>query len=53
MSGKHPHRTGMWLALAVGIAAASMSASKHHKADRPAGTISRAAPHVTLVFPLN
>lgn len=53
MSRKHPHRIGMWLAIAVGIAAASMSASKHHKADRPVGATSRAAPHVTLIFPLN
>lgn len=53
MSGKHPRRIGMWLAIAVGVAAASMSASKHHKADRPTGSAGHAAQHVILVFPLN
>ncbi len=53
MPGKHPRRIGMWLAIAVGIAAALMSARKHHKADRPASTANGAAVHITLVLPLN
>lgn len=53
MPGKHPRRIGMWLAIAGGIAAASMSASKHRKADRPASTANAAVPHVTLILPLN
>lgn len=53
MPPKTPRRIGMWLAIAVGIAAASMSASKHHKADRPASNANGTAPHVTLILPLN
>lgn len=53
MPARTPRRIGMWLAIAVGIAAASMSASKHHKADRPASTANSTAAHITLILPLN
>jgi len=52
MFGKHPRRIGMGLAIAVGIASASMSASKPHKTDGPAAA-DRTAPHATLILPLN
>ncbi|NLR39400.1 MULTISPECIES: hypothetical protein [unclassified Novosphingobium] len=52
MPARTPRRIGMWLAIAVGIAAASMSASKHHKAERPASTANGAV-HITLILPLN
>ncbi|QOV93979.1 hypothetical protein [Novosphingobium sp. ES2-1] len=53
MPAPKPRRVGLWLAIAVGIAAAAMSASKHHKADRPTATVDRAVSHVTLILPLN
>jgi hypothetical protein len=53
MPRKTTRRIGMWLAIVVGIAAASMSASKHHKVDRPTSTANGAAAHITLILPLN
>lgn len=53
MPAQNPRRIGTWLAIAVGIAAASISANKAHKADRPIAKADRTAAHVTLVFPLN
>lgn len=53
MPAPKPRRVGLWLAIAVGIAAASMSASKHHKAERPVGTANSTAAHITLILPLN
>ena len=50
--GKQVRNFGMWTALAVGIMAASMSASK--KEDRhPAGKADAVRPRVSLTLPLN
>lgn len=44
---------GMWLAIAVAITAASMSASKSHKAERVGTPALQVNPRVTLTLPLN
>ncbi len=44
---------GMWLAIAVAITAASMSASKPHKAERRGTPALQVSPRVTLTLPLN
>lgn len=53
MPCKNMRRAGMWLAIAVGIAVAAMSASEPQRAERISATADRSAAHVTLVLPLN
>jgi hypothetical protein len=53
MPCKTKHSFGMWLAIAVAIAAASMSSSKPRKADHVGTTTLQASPRITLTLPLN
>lgn len=51
-----PDRTrnfALWAAIAVAITAASMSSGKPRKANVAAAHAERAAPRVSLTFPLN
>lgn len=49
---RNARNTGMWLAIAVGVTIASMSASKHHKEERHPAPAERVAPRVSLTLPL-
>ncbi len=53
MPCKTKRSVGMWLAIAVAITAASMSASKSQKTERGGTPTLQASPRVTLTLPLN
>ncbi|MCY1670415.1 hypothetical protein OVA07_05245 [Novosphingobium sp. SL115] len=51
--GKHVRNFGMWTALAVGITAASMSASKKQDVQHHTAKADTVRPRVSLTLPLN
>lgn len=52
MCNRNARNAGMWLAIAIGVTATSMSASKREKPERPATPVERSAPRVSLTLPL-
>jgi hypothetical protein len=49
---KNARNTGMWIAIAIGVTAASMSASKHSKEARHSAPVEQVSPRVSFTLPV-